>query len=75
MEKSQGFLRHLGIIADGNRRWAKERGLPKIEGHRAGIKTVEILVNARAAKKGCLVSCCGERRMQNYILLENIFLI
>ena len=27
---------HLGIIIDGNRRWAKERGLATLEGHRAG---------------------------------------
>jgi len=26
----------IGIIVDGNRRWAKERGLPTLEGHRAG---------------------------------------
>lgn len=44
-------LKHLGIIADGNRRWAKEHGLPKIEGHTEGLKTVETLV-AAAAKAG-----------------------
>ena len=44
-------LRHLGIIADGNRRWAKEQGLPSIEGHRAGLKSIEKLVEA-AAKSG-----------------------
>ncbi|MCR4333998.1 MAG: polyprenyl diphosphate synthase [Patescibacteria group bacterium] len=27
----------VGIILDGNRRWAKERGLPKLEGHRVGL--------------------------------------
>lgn len=41
-------LTHLGIIADGNRRWAKEHGLPKIEGHKRGLKTIEILVAAAA---------------------------
>ncbi len=41
-------LKHLGIIADGNRRWAKEKGLPKIEGHRQGLKTIEELVKAAA---------------------------
>lgn len=41
-------LRHLGIIADGNRRWAKENGLPKIEGHTRGLKTIETLVAAAA---------------------------
>ena len=39
-------LRHLGIIADGNRRWAKERGLPTIEGHRRGLDTIQELVEA-----------------------------
>lgn len=38
-------LKHLGIIADGNRRWAKERGLPSIEGHRQGLKSIEKLVD------------------------------
>lgn len=42
------MLQHLGIIADGNRRWAKEHGLPKIEGHTEGIKTIEKLVVAAA---------------------------
>lgn len=39
-------LRHLGIIADGNRRWARERGLPTIEGHRRGLDTIQELVEA-----------------------------
>ncbi len=29
--------RHLGVIPDGNRRWARERGLPTLEGHRKGL--------------------------------------
>lgn len=29
-------VRHLGIIMDGNRRWAKRRGLPTLAGHRRG---------------------------------------
>ena len=41
-------LQHLGIIADGNRRWAKENDLPKIEGHKKGLKTIEVLVAAAA---------------------------
>lgn len=32
-------VRHLGIIMDGNRRWAKKRGLPSLEGHRRGYAT------------------------------------
>lgn len=44
------MLNHLGIIADGNRRWAKENGLPKIEGHTRGLKTIETLVAAAASE-------------------------
>lgn len=44
-------LRHLGIVADGNRRWAKEKGLPTIEGHKKGLETIEELVGA-AGKLG-----------------------
>ena len=43
------MLTHLGIIADGNRRWAKENNLPKIEGHKKGLAVIEELV-ATAAK-------------------------
>lgn len=32
---------HLGIILDGNRRWAKEKGLPVFEGHRRGLETLK----------------------------------
>src|SRR3954449_12338434 len=32
---------YVAIITDGNGRWARERGLPVIEGHRAGADTVK----------------------------------
>ncbi len=50
-EKGILMLQHLGIIADGNRRWAIENGLPKIEGHTRGLKTIETLVAAAAEAK------------------------
>jgi undecaprenyl diphosphate synthase len=34
-------LNHIGIVMDGNRRWARSRGLPAILGHREGVKAVE----------------------------------
>jgi len=34
----------VGIILDGNRRWAKERGLPTIEGHRNGAENLQTCV-------------------------------
>lgn len=33
--------RHIAIIMDGNGRWAQRKGLPRVEGHRQGAKTVE----------------------------------
>ncbi|MCU0606831.1 MAG: isoprenyl transferase [Candidatus Edwardsbacteria bacterium] len=37
---------HVGVIMDGNGRWAKKRGLPRTAGHRAGMKSVKTIVNA-----------------------------
>ena len=37
--------KHIGIIMDGNGRWAKKRGLPRTAGHRAGAKTLEAIVD------------------------------
>jgi undecaprenyl diphosphate synthase len=39
--------RHIAIIMDGNGRWARRRGLPRVAGHRAGLKSVRDVV------KGC----------------------
>ncbi len=38
--------RHVAIIMDGNGRWARERGLPRLEGHRAGAESVRRVVRA-----------------------------
>jgi len=46
MEKNSGVPKHIAIIMDGNGRWATERRLPKIAGHRAGSKTVEVVMDA-----------------------------
>ena len=40
--------RHVAVIMDGNGRWARERGLPRIEGHRAGSDSVSEIVEASA---------------------------
>lgn len=40
--------RHVAIIMDGNGRWAQRRGLPRIEGHRRGVKSVRDIVEAGA---------------------------
>ncbi len=36
--------RHVAIIMDGNGRWAKLRGLPRVEGHRMGVRSVRAVV-------------------------------
>lgn len=36
--------RHIAIIMDGNGRWAKERGLPRIKGHERGARNVRSIV-------------------------------
>ncbi len=37
---------HVAIIMDGNGRWAKKRGLPRVAGHNEGIKSVRAVVEA-----------------------------
>ncbi len=38
-------LKHAALIMDGNGRWAKSRGLPRIEGHRQGVKRVNEIID------------------------------
>lgn len=40
--------RHIAVIMDGNGRWAKKKKLPRIEGHRAGAKSVQEIVETCA---------------------------
>jgi len=35
---------HIAIIMDGNGRWAQQRGLPRIEGHRAGVESLRSVI-------------------------------
>ncbi len=37
---------HVAVIMDGNGRWAKERHLPRVEGHRRGVESVRAIVRA-----------------------------
>src|ERR1043165_7796221 len=39
---------HIAIIMDGNGRWAAQRHLPRVEGHRAGIESVRAVVEGSA---------------------------
>ena len=40
---SKPLPNHIGIILDGNGRWAKAKGMPRTYGHIQGAKTVEVL--------------------------------
>ena len=40
--------RHVAVIMDGNGRWAAQRHLPRVEGHRAGIESVREVVEGSA---------------------------
>jgi len=55
---------HVAIIMDGNGRWAQQRGMPRVEGHRRGVKTV----------RSTIEECCrlGIRQLTLYCLsIEN----
>lgn len=45
-EQDKNQIKHIAIIMDGNGRWAKEKGLSRIEGHKAGARTVERVLKA-----------------------------
>ncbi|MGH9339462.1 MAG: isoprenyl transferase [Acidobacteriota bacterium] len=40
--------RHIAVIMDGNGRWARQRHLPRVEGHRAGIQAVKSTIETCA---------------------------
>ncbi|NIK10821.1 isoprenyl transferase [Alkalibacillus sp. S2W] len=48
---SDNIPQHIAIIMDGNGRWAKKRALPRVAGHREGMKSIEKVVK-RASNLG-----------------------
>jgi undecaprenyl diphosphate synthase len=48
LKKSGEIPKHIAIIMDGNGRWAKKRGLPRVAGHKRGVDTVKEIVEACA---------------------------
>jgi undecaprenyl diphosphate synthase len=47
--KGPHIPRHVAVIMDGNGRWARERGLPRQEGHKAGMEAVREVVEGAVA--------------------------
>jgi undecaprenyl diphosphate synthase len=45
-EAKASLPRHVAIIMDGNGRWARQRHLPRIEGHRAGAESARAIIRA-----------------------------
>jgi undecaprenyl diphosphate synthase len=45
-EAKAALPRHVAIIMDGNGRWAKARGLPRVEGHRQGAESARAIIRA-----------------------------
>lgn len=46
MSESTKPLTHIGFICDGNRRWARARGLPTLTGHTRGYDKIEVILDA-----------------------------
>ncbi len=61
-----GLPRHVAIIPDGNRRWARERGLKPWEGHEAGAKNLEQLIET-ATEKGIICLSVWGSSMDNLL--------
>ena len=57
MKKPVRLPNHIAFIMDGNGRWAKQRGMPRLEGHAAGIKNLRSITR------------CLDRRGIKYITL------
>ena len=47
--RAQPVPAHVAIIMDGNGRWATQRGLPRVAGHREGVKAARAIVRAADA--------------------------
>jgi len=45
-DQIKNYPKHVALIVDGNRRWAKRRGLPTLEGHRKGFEALETIVDS-----------------------------
>ena len=56
MEHVTSTPKHLGLILDGNRRWAKAQGLPTLEGHRKGYENLKTIALAAYDRGVSIVS-------------------
>ncbi len=61
--------KHVAIIMDGNGRWARKRGLPKIMGHRSGAKSVDIITE-ECAKIGIDIKVSYLRFLKGILIIR-----
>ena len=47
---TQNLPQHVAFIMDGNGRWATQRGLPRLEGHRVGVNSLQLILKTLAGK-------------------------
>ncbi|MDR3504299.1 MAG: isoprenyl transferase [Legionella sp.] len=52
----QKIPQHIAIVMDGNGRWAESQGLPRIDGHQAGVESVRKMIRACMEKKVAYLS-------------------
>ena len=57
--------KHIAMIMDGNGRWAKKRGLPRIEGHRVGMEKIRSITEL-CRERGIYVLTLYAFSMQNW---------
>ena len=65
-EPERSLPGHVGIIMDGNGRWARSRGLPRVAGHREGAKAVNRIVTA-CRRRGISVLTLFAFSTQNWV--------
>ena len=68
--------RHVAIIMDGNGRWARARGLPRIEGHRRGVGSVREIVEecARMGLAQLTLYCFSNENWKRPQLEQNLLM-
>lgn len=67
---------HIAIIMDGNGRWAKNQGLPRIEGHRRGVASVRAVVEeaSRLGVKQLTLYCFSTENWKRPQLEQNLLM-
>lgn len=70
MMKKRTIPAHIGIIMDGNGRWAEIRGLPRLEGHKRGVVRVKEVIET-AYKMGVEVLTLYAFSIENWLRPKN----